>query len=64
MQILKFDYSKANTFVKEHEIAYLDSFIKCAHDMLHDKKGPGSDFLGWVDLPVNYDGKEFIRIKA
>ena len=64
MQKLNFDYSKANSFVKEHEITYLDGFIKCAHDMLHSKTGQGSDFLGWVDLPVNYDKNEFSRIKA
>jgi glucose-6-phosphate isomerase len=64
MQKLNFDYSKANAFVKEHEIAYLDGAVKCAHDMLHNKTGQGSDFLGWVDLPVNYDKNEFSRIKA
>ncbi len=64
MQTLKFDYYKASAFLKEHEITYLDSFIKCAHDMLHKKTGPGNDFLGWVDLPVNYDKNEFSRIKA
>jgi len=32
--------------------------------MLHSKKGPGNDFLGWLDLPLNYDKDEFARIKA
>jgi len=60
---LKFDYSKANDFVKEHEVFYYEGFVKTAHQMLHDKTGAGSDFLGWVDLPVNYDKEEFARIK-
>ena len=29
---------------------------------LHNKTGPGSDFLGWVELPNNYDKEEFSRI--
>jgi len=32
--------------------------------MLHNKTGAGNDFVGWVDLPVNYDREEFARIKA
>ncbi|HPZ05298.1 MAG TPA: glucose-6-phosphate isomerase, partial [Clostridiales bacterium] len=38
--------------------------IKKAHEMLHNKTGPGSDFTGWVDLPKVYDRDEFARIKA
>ena len=64
MQKLRFDYKKADAFLKEHEITYLDSYVKQAHDMLHSKTGPGNDFLGWVELPVNYDKEEFNRIKA
>lgn len=64
MQKLKFDYSKALNFIKEHEVMYFDSFIKSAHEMLHKKTGAGNDFLGWVDLPINYDKEELKRIKA
>ncbi|MCX7708661.1 MAG: glucose-6-phosphate isomerase [Clostridia bacterium] len=64
MQTLKFDYSKALGFIGEHEVEYFDGFIKVAHEMLHNKTGAGNDFLGWVDLPVNYDKDEFKRIKA
>ncbi|HEX3029895.1 MAG TPA: glucose-6-phosphate isomerase, partial [Clostridia bacterium] len=64
MQKLRFDYSKASDFVSANEVAYFDSFIKSAHNMLHEKTGAGNDFLGWVDLPVNYDKEEFARIKA
>lgn len=64
MQKLKFDFSKALGFVNESEIDYFDPFIRKAHEMLHKKNGPGSDFTGWVELPVNYDRGEFSRIKA
>lgn len=64
MQKLKLDYSKALSFIQEHEIAYFDGFIRNAHDMLHQKTGAGSDFLGWVELPKAYDKAEFVRIKA
>ena len=41
----------------------LSEFVKVAHNMLHEKKGPGSDYLGWVTLPHDYDKEEFSRIK-
>ena len=63
MQRLEFDYTKAENFIKEKEIMYLEEFIKTAHEMLHNKTGAGNDFLGWVDLPVKYDREEFVRIK-
>lgn len=49
--------------MEKSEVDNLSEFVKVAHDMLHEKKGPGSDFLGWVDLPLNYDKDEFVRIK-
>ena len=61
---LSFDCSKAEAFLKECEIACFDRFVRAAHEMLHEKTGPGGDFTGWVDLPVNYDKEEFARIKA
>lgn len=63
MEKLKFDYSRALNFINEHEIQYFEGFVKTAHEMLHNKTGAGNDFLGWVDLPVNYDKNEFKRIK-
>lgn len=64
MERIKFDYSKASDFLQDNEVFYLDSFIKSAHDMLHNKTGAGNEYLGWVDLPKNYDKQEFARIKA
>lgn len=60
---LKFDYSKANGFISEQEVFNYEGLVKTAHQMLYDKTGAGSDFLGWVELPVNYDKEEFARIK-
>jgi glucose-6-phosphate isomerase len=61
---LKFDYSKALTFLSQHEVDYLTDQVKLAHDQLHNQTGAGSDYLGWIDLPVNYDKEEFIRIQS
>lgn len=60
---LRFDYSNALAFAGQHEIDQLAPYVKIAHDQLHEKTGAGSDYLGWIDLPVNYDKEEFARIK-
>ncbi|MCI8755351.1 MAG: glucose-6-phosphate isomerase [Oscillospiraceae bacterium] len=51
-------------FVGEHELAAIEPQVQAAHKLLMDRNGPGNDFLGWVDLPENYDKEEFARIKA
>ncbi|WP_342432817.1 glucose-6-phosphate isomerase [Neobacillus sp. FSL H8-0543] len=63
MTHVRFDYSKALTFFGEHELTYLSDAVKVAHHSLHEKTGAGSDFLGWVELPANYDKEEFSRIQ-
>ena len=63
MKSLGFDYSKAMAFFSQEEFNAMRDYVKVAHDMLHNKTGLGNDFLGWVDLPVNYDKDEFARIK-
>jgi glucose-6-phosphate isomerase len=63
MTHVRFDYSKALSFFGEHEVTYLRDFVKVAHHSLHEKTGAGSDFLGWIDLPVDYDKEEFARIQ-
>jgi glucose-6-phosphate isomerase len=60
---IQFDYSKALTFMSSHEVDYLADQVKTAHNLLHNQSGAGSDFLGWIDLPVNYDKEEFTRIQ-
>jgi len=63
LEQLRFDYTHALPFVKEEEIRRLAPEVRLAHDRLHQGTGAGSSFLGWVDLPVNYDRDEFRRIK-
>ncbi len=60
---VKFNYKLAETFISEEEIKNLAPMVVEAHKMLHEKTGAGSDFLGWVELPKNYDEEEFARIK-
>ncbi|MBO9606049.1 MAG: glucose-6-phosphate isomerase [Paenibacillaceae bacterium] len=60
---LQFDYSKALGFISQHEVDYLAAPIGLAHEQLHAGTGAGSDYLGWIDLPANYDKAEFARIK-
>ena len=62
--MIKFDYSKANWKISAEEIENIKPAVKAAHDTLHNKTGAGNDYLGWIDLPVNYDKAEFARIKA
>ena len=50
-------------FVSDHEIEYLKPAANNAYETLMKKNGPGNAFLGWVDLPENYDKEEFERIK-
>ena len=63
MSKITFDYSKASAFVREEEIAQMKSQVLAAKETLIGRGGAGSDFLGWIDLPVNYDKDEFDRIK-
>ena len=58
-----FDYSKISNFVKEHEVEYMSKIAENAAKLLVSKTGAGNDFLGWIDLPVDYDKEEFARIK-
>jgi glucose-6-phosphate isomerase len=60
---ITFDYSNALSFMNESEVDNLSRFVKAAHLMLHEKKSPGSDYLGWINLPNDYDKEEFVRIK-
>ncbi|HHN8470450.1 TPA: glucose-6-phosphate isomerase [Clostridioides difficile] len=60
---INFDYSKATEFFCQNEIDVMQPYVDVAHDMLHNKTGLGNTFLGWIDLPKNYDKEEFDRIK-
>ena len=58
-----FDYSKAASFIGAEEVKFMEAQTMALKDVLVQKKGAGSDFLGWIDLPVNYDKEEFARIQ-
>ncbi len=58
-----FDYSKAAGFIRDEEVANMKSAVLGAKEVLTGKTGAGNDFLGWIDLPVDYDKEEFARIR-
>ena len=51
-------------FVSDSEVQKISHLTRAAYDVVKTRSGAGNDFLGWVDLPVNYDKEEFSRIKA
>ena len=59
-----FEYSKAEKFIGEHEVKAMERIALQAKEVLVERSGAGNDFLGWIDLPVDYDKEEFARIKA
>ena len=60
---LKLDCSYLKDAIREHEYTMMQPLVTCAHDLLVSRKGPGNDFLGWINLPTDYDKEEFARIK-
>lgn len=60
---VSFDYSKAAGFINEEEVAYMSRLVADAKKQLISREGAGNDFLGWIDLPTDYDQEEFSRIK-
>lgn len=52
------------SFIAPHEMEAAKAQAELAAKILEDKSGAGNDFLGWTNLPVNYDKEEFARIKA
>ncbi|HIX58841.1 MAG TPA: glucose-6-phosphate isomerase [Candidatus Blautia gallistercoris] len=63
MSKVTFDYSKAMGFLSADEIAGMKCQAEAAKKVLVEKTGQGNDYLGWIDLPVDYDKEEFARIK-
>ncbi|SDJ63263.1 glucose-6-phosphate isomerase [Salimicrobium halophilum] len=63
MTHVRFDYDKALTFMGEHEVSYMQDAVTLAHRALHEGTGVGNDFLGWLDLPRDYDKEEFARVE-
>ncbi len=61
---LKLNTKYLKDYINSDELAGIKSQVEAAADSLHKKNGLGNDFLGWVELPTNYDKEEFARIKA
>ena len=59
----KLNSKYVSSFVSDEELLSYQDKITKAHNDLHGKTGAGNDFLGWIDLPVDYDKDEFLRIK-
>ena len=60
---LKLNDNYVKNFISDDELKAIIPAVEDAHQKIIDKSGEGSDFLGWVDLPVDYDKEEFERIK-
>lgn len=63
MEKVTFDYGKSTGFISQEEISYMEKLVNDAKELLVSKTGAGNDFVGWLDLPVDYDKEEFARIK-
>ncbi len=63
MEKVTFDYGKTVDFISQEEVSYMTKLVEDAKTQLVSKTGAGNDFLGWLDLPVDYDKEEFDRIK-
>ena len=61
---VQLDTQHLTSFMNNEELSAIAPQIRLAHETLHAGTGLGNDFLGWVDLPVNYDKEEFSRIQA
>ena len=61
---IKFNSSYAKDFLRENDLKGIEAQVSAAHKTIEDRSGLGNDFLGWVNLPVDYDKEEFARIKT
>lgn len=61
--VLKFNSKYAEQFIDKKQLESIRSEVENVHNLIENKSGEGNDFLGWVDLPVSYDKKEFEQIK-
>ena len=61
---IKLNDKYLSQFIAEHEYENIQPALSAAHKQIVERNGAGNAFLGWVDLPENYDKEEFVRIKA
>ncbi len=64
MSNIQLDLSHTHKFIRSEEFSAIEPQVLAAAKVLDGRNGPGSEFLGWLDLPVKYDRAEFRRIKA
>lgn len=62
--MIRLDETKARSFVSEADWKQAAADAEAAAEVLKKRTGAGNDFLGWLDLPENYDKDEFARIQA
>ncbi len=62
--VLKLNKQYLNGFIGEKEYESMKPFVETADKMIRERNGAGNDFLGWVNLPADYDKEEFARIKG
>jgi glucose-6-phosphate isomerase len=62
--MIQLDISSSQKFISEHELSAIEPQVAAAAKLLESRTGPGNDFLGWLDLPLKYDGDELKRIKS
>ena len=60
---VKYNGKHLAKFIRPEEYDTIFPQVELAHQQLESRSGAGNDFLGWLDLPVNYDKEEFVRIK-
>ena len=60
---VSFNYSATDKFIRPIEIDMMKMSVYTAKEQLIKGTGEGSDYLGWLDLPINYDKEEFSRIE-
>lgn len=60
---VKLNSKYLESFVSEQELQAIEPQVRAAHQTIHEKTGPGNDFLGWLNLPAEYDRQEFARIQ-
>lgn len=62
--MIRLDTTKLTPFLNDHELAMIEPQAELAREILTTGRGAGNDFLGWINLPEQYDKEEFARIKA
>lgn len=61
--MLKINLENTKALIRDHELTHFVPQLETAEKLLREKNGPGSDYLGWIDLPIDFDKDEVARIK-